>query len=153
MKKLFFLLVMCLTALTMQAQLKNEYVDLGLPSGTKWKTKNEAGGFYDWESAKKKFGDNLPTNEQWQELKEYCEWTWTGKGFKVIGDNGNSITLPAEGYSHFRRGVIRVGSEGRYWSSTPVGVDYAGRLHIDSTHVNVRVDMRKNGLSVRLVKK
>ena len=40
MKKLLFFSMMCLLALTMSAQ---DYVDLGLPSGTKWKKANEEG--------------------------------------------------------------------------------------------------------------
>ena len=35
------------------------YVDLGLPSGTLWKDKNESGQ-YKFQDALKKFGDNLP---------------------------------------------------------------------------------------------
>lgn len=72
---------------------------------------------------------------------------------EIKRDKWRSTTENRDIPVEFHRGVFWVGSEGRYWSSTPVGPDYAGRLHIDSTHVNVRVDMRKNGLSVRLVKK
>ena len=34
----------------------------------------------------------------WKELMDYCTWTWTGKGYKVTGGNGNYIMLPAAGY-------------------------------------------------------
>ncbi len=44
-----------------------QYVDLGLPSGTKWKSVNEAGdenGFYTYDEAIKAFGNKLPTKKQ-----------------------------------------------------------------------------------------
>ena len=43
------------------------YVDLGLPSGTLWKGKNE-GGWYTYEEAISMFGNLLPTKEQFEEL-------------------------------------------------------------------------------------
>ena len=94
MKKLFLLSMMCLMALSMQAQKHSVeldfqlgtnvtdrgdsvfsssvedstgYTDLGLPSGTKWKNFN-ATGFYTYDEAVSKFGNRLPTKEQWEEL-------------------------------------------------------------------------------------
>lgn len=128
------------------------YVDLGLPSGTLWKDKNESGGFYTYDEAMKAFGNDLPTKEQFEELKSSCNWTWTGNGYKVTGPSGASITLPAAGF----RGssdVYSVGSYGSYWSSTPDGSDYACSLYFNSD--GCRVDgsgsRRNYGLSVRLV--
>lgn len=128
------------------------YVDLGLPSGTLWKDKNETGGFYTYDEAMSKFGSELPTKEQFEELESSCKWTWTGNGYKVVGPSGASITLPAAG---FRNGsaVNGVGSSGLYWSSTPRGLDYACRLlffAFSSTDIDIR-DSRDNGFSVRLV--
>ena len=58
------------------AELKAQgLVDLGLPSGTLWKDKNEEGGFYTYEQAMSKFGDKLPTKEQFKELKNKCQWS------------------------------------------------------------------------------
>ena len=162
MKKLFFLLVMCFAALTMQAQLKNEYVDMGLPSGTKWKTKNEAGGLYDWDSAINKFGDKMPTKEQWEELMEKCTWSWTDKGYKVTSKNGKSIFLPAAGFRSCDGNVNSVGGWGRYWSSTPCTSEQSWWSSKDEeawgpTFYHSSVDMvyqlRCYGYSVRLVKK
>ena len=54
-----------------------DYVDLGLPSGTKWKSANETGGyngFYTFDEAVSTFGDKLPTKEQFEELKNNCTW-------------------------------------------------------------------------------
>ena len=156
------------------------YVDLGLPSGTKWATCNvgatkpeEYGDYYAWGETEpnttynwatykwcngscntltkyntsRSYGtvDNntrlylsddaahanwggawrMPTNEEWKELRENCEWTWTsdynGTGVKgrivTSNINGNSIFLPAAGY----RGcddLVDAGSYGSYWSSS-----------------------------------
>lgn len=144
-------MVMCIAALTMQAQTTPQYVDLGLPSGTKWKTTNEA-GFYNWDSATSKFGDKLP--EQWQlmELEKYCKWTWTGKGYTVTGKNGKSIFLPAAGERY--NGKVRFAiSCGYYWSSTPKRSEYGKLLSFKSDYVFYSYQGRSAEYSVRLVQK
>ncbi len=127
------------------------YVDLGLPSGTLWKDKNQS-GFYTYDEAVRTFSGKLPTKEQWEELKAFCEWTWTGSGYKVTGENGNSIFLPAAGYRSFVDGNVGgVGSRGLYWSSTPNDSEYAWNLHFYSFEVLMYGGNRPHGLSVRLV--
>lgn len=126
-------------------------VDLGLPSGTLWKDKNEAGGFYTYDQAVSKFGNKLPTEEQFEELENSCQWTWNGSGYKVTGPNGNSITLPAEGYRFCNGSVSYVGSYGIYWSSTPSGSETAWSLYFSSSRVDVNGYDRCGGHSVRLV--
>ena len=151
MKKLLFFSLMCLVTLAMQAQ---NYVDLGLPSGTLWKDRNEGGGnngFYTYDEAVSKFGDRLPTKEQYEELKGSCQWSWTGSGYKVTGPNGNSISLPAAGYRNCYGSVDDVGSYGIFWSSTPRGSDYAWFLYFDSGRVGMNNYYRCYGRSVRLV--
>lgn len=134
------------------AELKAKgLVDLGLPSGTLWKDKNEEGGFYTYEQAKSKYGVKLPTKDQFEELKNKCQWSWNGSGYKVIGPNGNSIVLPASGYRWCDGHVDDVGSEGLYWSSTPDGSDEAWRLNFRSVGVYMYRSRRCSGLSVRLV--
>ncbi len=125
------------------------YVDLGLPSGTLWKAINE--GMYDWDTAMRKFGDKMPSQGQWEELKDYCTWTWTGNGYKVSGSNGNSIVLPAAGYRNCNGVMYGVGSGGYYWSSTPSGSEEAWELGFNSGKVNVGSTYRCDGQSVRLV--
>ncbi len=128
------------------------YVDLGLPSGTKWKDKNQGGGFYTYDEAVRAFGNSLPTKEQFEELKNFCEWTWTGNGYKVTGDNGNSIFLPASGYRWCNGDVDYVGSRGLYWSSTPDDLGDAWLLRINSGGVSIiNLYDRCFGQSVRLV--
>lgn len=157
MKKLLLFSMMFLMALTMQAQNSSgEYVDLGLPSGTLWKSANEKGGFVTWEEAMQRYGDKLPSLEQWEELKGMCKWTWTGKGYKVTGDNGNSIVLPASGCRYCDGSVGHVGLFGFYWSSTrssvPKDSDGVLRLYFNSERVSTGgSDNRCSGFSVRLV--
>ena len=131
-----------------------EYVDLGLPSGTKWNSANETGGyngFYTFDEADSTFGDKLPTKEQFEELKENCTWVWQDNGgYKVTGQNGNSIVLPASGYRSCDGNVGNVGN-GRYWSSTPHDSESAWYLNFYSSEVYVNINIRCNGQSVRLV--
>jgi hypothetical protein len=132
------------------ANVPQGYVDLGLPSGTLWKTFN-ATGFYSYEEAVTQFGTRLPTKEQWEELKGECQWQWTGSGYKVTGNNGNSMTLPAAGIRNCDGSVRGVGSLGFYCSSTPSGSEEAWELFFNSGRVEIGRDSRCNGLSVRLV--
>ena len=129
------------------------YVDLGLPSGTLWKKSNEGGDFahYTFDEAIKDFGKSLPTEKQLIELKNECDWTWIGNGYKVTGPNGNSITLPAAGIRYCHSDVGIVGSFGYYWSSTPIDSDYAWSLDFYSGGVNMSYGNRCGGQSVRLV--
>lgn len=147
MKKLFLLSMMCFMALAMNAQ---SFVDLGLPSGTKWKAENQK-GLNSYDDAMAKYGNRIPTKAQWEELDIECTWEWTGSGYKVTGPNGNSIELPAEGFRFCDGDVDRVGSDGFYWSSTPSGSDNAWNLYFRSSKVRMRSLYRCVGRSVRLV--
>ena len=130
---------------------ESEYVDLGLPSGTLWKSKNEKGMYYTYDEAVSQFGDKLPTREQLEELKAFCTWEWNGKGYVVKGDNGNSIVLPAAGRRRCDGDVGLVGTSGVYWSSTPDDSDLAWFLGFRSSGVNMSLSPHCFGLSVRLV--
>lgn len=72
------------------------FVDLGLPSGTKWKSINET-EFMTYKEAITKYPNAIPTNEQWQELMDLCKWTRLGGKFCVTGPNGNSIIIKVMG--------------------------------------------------------
>lgn len=154
MKRTLFAM-MCLMALTMNAQ---SYVDLGLLSGTKWKTTNQKDAadakydFFTYDKAVSQFGSRLPSEEQWEELKTECQWSWTGSGYKVTGPNGNFISLPAAGF-RICNGIVRgVGFRGYYWSSTPNYISEAAWFFgFDSGSVGLNNSSRCNGLSVRLV--
>ena len=63
----------------------------------------------------------MPTLSEINELKEHCTWEWTSvngiDGYKVTGQNGNSIFLPAAGY-YIGTQFMNVGTHGYYWSSS-----------------------------------
>ena len=130
---------------------ESDYVDLGLPSGTLWKSKNEKGMYYTYDEAVSQFGDKLPTREQFAELQAFCTWTWNGKGYVVKGDNGNSIVLQAAGYRNCSGDVRSVGTTGNYWSSTPYSSDIVWYLYCSSSAVYMNYDIRCSENSVRLV--
>ena len=156
MKKLFYLFTILFAVLFAACDSDNgQYVDLGLPSGTLWYSKNEGGDHthYTYDEAISNFGSKLPTKEQLEELKNQCTWTWTGSGYKVVGPNGNSIYLSVACYRYSNGSGYYAGSYGHYWSSSssPNYSEEAYRLYFDSDRVDMYSSYRGIGQSVRLV--
>lgn len=110
------------------------YVDLGLPSGTLWKNGVEE-GFYSYAEATQKYGDQLPTKEQWEELIANCTFRWlpveVGFDMKVIGPNGNTVVLQLPG-EWMTDHASDVGDEGNYWSKTMTDYsdEHAWKAHV-----------------------
>ena len=130
----------------------SDYVDLGLPSGTLWKSTNED-DFFTFDGAVEKFGDNMPTKEQWEELKNNCTWQWEGNGYTVKGKNGKQIFLLAAG-RRYGTSLYDAGGYGYYWSSS-LDTDYPGDawgFSFDSGTQGMDDNDRNGGFSVRLVK-
>lgn len=128
-----------------------EYIDLGLPSGTLWKTCKEKEycvqcndenlrqyGQYSYDEAMQKFGKSIPTKKEFEELVSKCKWVWNGKGYQVTGPNGKSITMPilCADYDfsdkEFNESNYYFYELGMYWSSTSNGPNEAWVLHFDS---------------------
>lgn len=129
------------------------YVDLGLPSGTLWKDKNEDNHFYSYEAIVAKYGNALPTKEQFDELRTLCTWSWIGFGYKVVGPNGSEIIFPSAGYQHCDGTVHYEGAYGNYWSQTLNREGEAWFLYLDLDEARVYSGENCNGRSARLVKK
>lgn len=99
----------------------------------------------------------MPTRAEQDELREKCNWTWTtldGKsGYKVTSkSNGNSIFLPAAGFS-LGTDIYYAGSDGLYLSSsldTRVS-SYAYYIICNSRNVDWMFNERYHGRSVRPV--
>ena len=134
-----------------------DYVNLGLPSGTLWKTTNEYNnnddhGFYTYDEALQNFGSKLPTKEQLEELRENCSWAWnpTKKGYDVKGQNNNSIFLPAAGDKKCNGEVCYIDEVGYYWSRTNKSNE-ALYFWCNSIQLGYGECDRCFGLSVRLV--
>lgn len=136
-----------------ESALKAQYVDLGLPSGTLWKIKNEEGGLYTYDEATSKFWGKLPTKEQMEELRS-CQMNITNNGIEFIGPNSKSIFSPVTGcYSCDGDFVDEAGS---FWSSTSENSNYVWIfffLKYDwGVGSNVSQERKCNRFSVRLVK-
>lgn len=77
------------------------YIDMGFPSGTKWKSQNETQRC-SFDNALKIYNNSvLPSDKQWQELSDWCNWKWYERdgiyGYVLTSKiNGNSIFLPAD---------------------------------------------------------
>lgn len=99
----------------------------------------------------------MPTQMQFQELKEQCTWTWTTQfgnyGYKVTSKkNSNSIFLPAAGYRS--TDLDWADSIGYYWSRSlyTSNGDCALVLYFNSYSIYPSsCDYRYYGLSVRPV--
>lgn len=71
------------------------YIDLGLPSGTLWKTHAEPDFYTKQEASSKKFSGQLPTEKQWFELAGECTDMFVKDNYIVVtGPNGKTIQLP-----------------------------------------------------------
>jgi len=129
---------------------KVRYVDLGLPSHTLWKEANEF-GYYEYGEAMRKFGKQLPTKEQMEELQLLCTWSWKEGGYIVIGPNGNSISMPAVGYFSCGKQMYDMGEYSSYWSRTGNGSNFAWSLDFDQDRVNMGSYNRCCQQPIRLV--
>ncbi len=101
----------------------------------------------------------MPTKDEWDELKEQCQWTWVeldrdgglirNGGYKIIGPNGKSIFLRLAG-SWFGPVYFHKGS---YWSSTPddSNMSLAYEIYFYGSEVIMGSNDRYCGQSVRPV--
>lgn len=135
------------------------FVDLGL--SVKWATCNvgaknstDYGGYY-FEAEAVKLQNSicrLPTEKEIWELLKNCQWEWKGNGYKVTGKNGNTIFLPASGYRDLDWGMVGLGSEGYFWSSTEFN-GVTAFLDFDKERQFINGGLGGSMLSVRFVKK
>lgn len=99
----------------------------------------------DYDAATQNWGKNwrMPTVKEFEELLDYCTWTWTEinmvSGYIVENKSDNSkwIFLPAGG-SRSEVKNEHVGSYGYYWSSSVMesGSDEAHTLYFSSSSKN-----------------
>lgn len=96
----------------------------------------------------------MPSENEFAELIEKCEWIWTNyngvEGYKVIGTNGNSIFLPASGKKF---GEVKPDLEGGYWSETVNGgLGRTSRsLWFTSSRKSIWGESRVTGMNIRPV--
>lgn len=138
-------------------EYREEYVDLGLPSGTLWKAENEDCGLITYDQAYNFYGSSLPTKEQWEELIKHCIWIKNkddNTSYTIKGRNGKSIFLPSSLYGFICHNNLFGPKAGHYWSSTQDdSVDAWGLcFYTDDYAVNMVTFHRRDGKSIRLVK-
>ena len=107
----------------------------------------------------------IPSDEQFNELVDYCTWRWTQKnsvnGYLVTGPNRKTIFLPAAGV-YFDGLLYSSGSHGYYWTRTrypgfnfldgfcwPVHLEFDSN---DSYNTCSRIGYRTAGHVVRAVR-
>ena len=118
---------------------------------------NDISGNAQYDAATANWGGSwrTPTKDEIRELIYNCNWTPETQngvdGFKVTGNNGNYIFIPASGY---RDGSsLYIYGECYYWSSTPrqYGVEFANILYSDTEFQSEDVNYRYRGLTIRPV--
>ena len=113
--------------------------------------------------ANKKLGDKwrMPTAEEWKELWDNCEWTWTDRfngvtvrGIIVTATNGNRIFLPAMG-NFSGTALANFRSNGHYWSSSLSTTDpswaQSFNFYYSSSKILIGGWSRDTGLPIRPV--
>ena len=124
---------------------------------------NNADGrkYLDWEDdvvhVKKKGNWRMPTIEEWEELRNNCDWEETTlngiRGYRITSrTNSNSIFLPIGGY--IKDEQLHDGMRARYWSSSHTNGDrqYTARNLNETVYAysyNYRGDDRDLGMPVR----
>ena len=141
--------------------MKQEFVDLGLPSGTLWGKHNvkiaNKKHFTHYEISLIEYitSYKVPSNEDFEELIDLCKWEWKTigrtKGYKVTGPNGNHIFLPAAGY-YDGTSLYNSGARGYYWSTKYSSSSNAYFLYFYSSGKSMHYYRRSYGLSIRLIK-
>lgn len=142
--------------------MKQEFVDLGLPSGILWAKHNvkiaNKKHFTHYEIPLIEYitGYNVPAEEDFEELINLCKWEWKTigrtKGCKVTGPNGNYIFLHA---ADFDNGISLYDAEplGYYWSTTHNSGYSACYLRFHSSGKYMYNLGKYYGLSIRLIKR
>ncbi|MDE6561807.1 MAG: fibrobacter succinogenes major paralogous domain-containing protein [Muribaculaceae bacterium] len=122
--------------------IKYTFVDLGLPSGTLWCTRNldatlkeDYGVYLTWKDARNQIPKemSMPSWEQARELVDYCSWRWTTVnfiyGYSGQGPNGNLIFLPAGGIFLDYSDVLKYeGDMGYFWIDYDTTTEYSQHL-------------------------
>ncbi len=118
---------------------------------------NDISGNAQYDAAAANWGGSwrMPTRDEIKELMYNCSWTPETQngvdGFKVTGNNGNYIFIPASGYRDGSSSYIY--GECYYWSSTPhqYSNDYSYILYSDYEYQSEDMNYRYRGLTIRPV--
>ena len=134
---------------------RHKYIDLGLPSGTKWADQQD-GLLYSYDKAIAVFGSRLPLLANWKELVNECRWDWDDRrcGYEVTGPNGNSIFLPAAGaLAPGGETNILNGASGHYWAADVHDLAEAEFLYFSREKITLRHTGKDYFFSVITIKR
>lgn len=140
--------------------MKQEFVDLGLSSGTLWAKHNvqirnrKHFTHFEVPLLEDITGYNVPSKEDFEELLEECVWKWTiighTRGYRVTGPNGKSIFLSAAGL--YNGGLLYgVKYIGYYWSTRYFSGSTMYHLRFDNSGKGMYYTSRLCNFSVRLI--
>ncbi len=100
----------------------------------------------------------IPTKEQWEELKNNCTWTYAYDsernvyGYTITAENGNSIYLPLYDYCTGANVSSSSSTYGYYWSSTVYSSsNYAYALELASNTKSLDNNYKYYRMQVRPV--
>ena len=147
--------------------IDTEYIDLGLPSGTLWKSCNvgakepfEIGEYIQFDSVPNIVNyREVPTSSDYEELIHYTSRRWDPdkKGVWLISKtNGNEIFFPACGFKSFSQGYkynIDVNDAGYYWISTEYNGSKGKCFCFDISDTEISQLMKVSSLCVRSIKR
>lgn len=131
------------------------FVDLGLPSGTKWATCNygassptECGSCILFDS----IPDGTPTQSEWEELMKYCHITSNGDGSVKIANpatyNRNDfIILPSYG-GYYVDGDYR-DTDTRYWFCNSLGYNEQRMISVNNVSADWRISSEYIGYTFK----
>lgn len=130
-----------------------DYVDLGLPSGTLWKKYDEQ-GFYSVEEAKGKYFNLLPSYDQMIELFNKCKSVkFSDDGVTFTGNNGATLFMRT-GYRDCTGSIRKLKVFGYWCSACKAGCVYSFKFNDKETGDDIEFgEMDCIGLHLHLVKK
>ena len=136
-----------------------------IPDNSTWFDRFHSGDLTPSEDAATAYwgkGTRMPTFDEMLELENNCTWEWQDNynntsvnGYLVTGHSGQSVFFPAAGFrSGPDLGGAGAGSNGYYWTSSPISGSYYDSCLLSFINGDVFEDYyyeRHFGLSVRAV--
>ena len=132
------------------AAVEPVFVDLGLPSGTLWKSHDEP-GFFSQSAKDSLYAGQLPTMLQFYELWKECTWTREQLGYRVEGKNGNHIMMPSYAYCASNGKVYAVRKYASYWLAPDSSRNTAYYVFANMKNVGLAINSFHTSRMVRLV--
>lgn len=117
---------------------------------------NIAGSRHDVSTTTLGKGWQTPSEKDFIELLNHCKWTWSSRfghtGYVVTGKNGNSIFLPASGWSCSST-IEHRNRFGYYWCSNKEDNTFARNLSFGNKERAVKSGYLYYGRTIRAIKK